>query len=90
MAVTESMGYIMDRSHEHLGTSDKAIIRARRMLIDAARNLESGIEPPGLDPNGAWHKIRSAERNIAPDDDWRKLGTDEDPMVQEIVAAIAQ
>jgi phthalate 4,5-dioxygenase oxygenase subunit len=90
MAVTESMGYIMDRTHEHLGTSDKAIIRARRMLIDAARNLEKGIEPPGLDPNGPWHKIRSAERNIAPDDDWRKLGTDEDPMVQEIVAAIAQ
>jgi hypothetical protein len=90
MAVTESMGYLMDRTHEHLGTSDKAIIRMRRMLIDAARNLEMGIEPPGLDPNAPWHTIRSAERNIAPNDDWRKLGTDEDPMVREIAEAIAQ
>ena len=88
MAVTESMGAVMDRTSEHLGTSDKAIIRMRRMLIDAARNLEKGIEPPGIDPSMPWYSIRSAERNILPEDDWRKLGTDEDPFVQEIESAI--
>ena len=89
MAVTESMGAVMDRTHEHLGTSDKAIIRMRRMLIDAARNLARGVDPPGTDPSLPWTSIRSAERNIAPDDDWRKLGTDADPMVQELQQAIA-
>jgi nitrite reductase/ring-hydroxylating ferredoxin subunit len=86
MAVTESMGLIMDRTNEHLGTSDKAIIRMRRMLIDAARNLEKGIDPPAMDPSLPWHTIRSAERNIEPAYDWRLLGTDADPMVQELTA----
>ena len=60
------------------------------MLINAARRPREGHRAAGLDPDGAVHEIRSAERNIAPDDDWRELGTDEDPMVQEIVAAIAR
>jgi hypothetical protein len=90
MAVTESMGRIMDRTHEHLGTSDKAIIRARRMLIDAARALAAGVEPPALDPALPYLEIRSAERNIAMSDDWRLLGTSFDPFVQELQAAVAR
>ncbi|HEX5368433.1 MAG TPA: Rieske 2Fe-2S domain-containing protein [Dehalococcoidia bacterium] len=84
MAVTESMGIVMDRTNEHLGTSDKAIIRMRRMLIQAAKDLAAGIEPLGLDPALPYTSIRSAERNIAVEDDWRKLGTDADPMVQDL------
>ena len=89
MAVTESMGLIMDRTSEHLGTSDKAIIYMRRQLIQAAKDLSNGIEPPGVDPALPYTSIRSAERNITVDDDWRKLGTDADPMVQEL-AQLAQ
>ncbi|AHV95666.1 Rieske 2Fe-2S domain-containing protein [Paenibacillus sabinae] len=33
-AVTETMGPIVDRSREHLGTSDLPIIQMRRMLLD--------------------------------------------------------
>ena len=82
MAMTESMGAIFDRSHEHLGTSDAAIIRFRRNLIKAAEALERGIEPPGTDPSYPYHKVRAAERIIAPGDDWRVLGTDKDPLEQ--------
>jgi hypothetical protein len=39
------MGFICDRSRERLGTTDVAVIAARRGLIDMARNLERGIEP---------------------------------------------
>ncbi len=50
MAVTESMGPTMDRSKEHLGTTDALIIRTRRKLIAAARALrERGVTPPGVD-----------------------------------------
>jgi hypothetical protein len=50
MAVTESMGPIMDRSKEHLGTTDALIIKTRRKLIAAARALrERGVTPPGVD-----------------------------------------
>jgi nitrite reductase/ring-hydroxylating ferredoxin subunit len=48
-AVQEGMGAIVDRSREHLGTADLAIIAARRLYLEAARALaERGIEPPGV------------------------------------------
>jgi hypothetical protein len=51
-AMTESMGPIYDRSKEHLGTTDSAIIFWRRYLLKMARDLEKGIEPPMLaDPD---------------------------------------
>jgi hypothetical protein len=87
MAVTESMGSIYDRGHEHLGTTDRAIIRMRRILIDAARNLAKGIEPPTADTSLPLENIRSAERIILPTEDWRKLGTQEDPLIAEMALA---
>jgi phenylpropionate dioxygenase-like ring-hydroxylating dioxygenase large terminal subunit len=86
MAVTESMGEIYDRSHEHLGTTDGAIIMMRRQLIRAAKNLARGIEPATADTSLPLEKILSAERIILPEDDWTKLGTDEDPLVAEKLA----
>jgi phenylpropionate dioxygenase-like ring-hydroxylating dioxygenase large terminal subunit len=44
-AMTDSMGVIVDRTEEHLGTTDAAIIRMRRRLIQGARDLQNGIEP---------------------------------------------
>jgi phthalate 4,5-dioxygenase len=44
-AVTESMGAIVDRSREHLGAADTAIIVMRRLLMRMARRLQEGIEP---------------------------------------------
>lgn len=41
-AVTRSMGTIVDRSRERLGTSDLAIINARRMLMRTAQEIEKG------------------------------------------------
>jgi len=44
-AMTDSMGAIVDRTEEHLGTTDAAIIRMRRRLIQGANDLQEGIEP---------------------------------------------
>jgi hypothetical protein len=44
-AMTDSMGAVVDRTEEHLGTTDTAIIRMRRRLIQGARELQQGIEP---------------------------------------------
>lgn len=41
-SVTVTMGPIADRSVEHLGTTDAAIIAARRKLADSAEVLENG------------------------------------------------
>jgi phthalate 4,5-dioxygenase len=49
-AVTESMGPIIDRTDEHLGSSDAMVIRTRRRVIRAARALrDGGVVPPGVD-----------------------------------------
>jgi hypothetical protein len=88
MAVTESMGAIYNRTQEHLGTSDRAIISMRRMLIKAAKDLANGIEPKALDPSADYKSIRSAERNIEATADWRELGTDADPMWQAIAPIV--
>jgi phenylpropionate dioxygenase-like ring-hydroxylating dioxygenase large terminal subunit len=49
-AVTESMGPIYDRSHEHLGTSDSMVIRTRRRMLETVRALrDHGTLPPGAD-----------------------------------------
>ena len=44
-AMMETMGPIVNRSREHLGTTDAAVIAMRRGLIRGARALEQGVEP---------------------------------------------
>jgi phenylpropionate dioxygenase-like ring-hydroxylating dioxygenase large terminal subunit len=57
MAMTESMGPIMNRSREHLGTTDALIIRTRRKLLACARALaENGVAPPGVDQPEVYHQ----------------------------------
>jgi nitrite reductase/ring-hydroxylating ferredoxin subunit len=58
-AMMESMGPIYDRSQEHLGSSDVAVISARRRLIRAARELRDGAEPY-LATHGSLYRVRSA------------------------------
>ena len=68
-ALIETMGPIYDRSKEHLYGGDAAIIRCRQMLLSMVRNLQEGIDPPGLDPSIQTQKIRSEEIIIGPDED---------------------
>jgi phenylpropionate dioxygenase-like ring-hydroxylating dioxygenase large terminal subunit len=44
----ESMGPIQDRTREHLGTSDVAIMTYRRTLLKALDDVQAGKLPPGL------------------------------------------
>lgn len=66
-AIQESMGAIVDRSRETLGSGDAAIVRFRRLLLKMARDLEQGIEP--MAATGAdLYRVRSAgmilDRNV--------------------------
>ncbi len=44
----ESMGPITDRTQEHLATSDRIIVRARRQLLEAIKDTGDGKEPRGV------------------------------------------
>jgi phthalate 4,5-dioxygenase len=68
----ESMGAIVDRTREHLGTSDKAIITNRRVLQAALDAIERGEEAPGLAQSEIAQKTRGPHTvdGIAPADSW--------------------
>src|SRR5262249_16958489 len=57
-AIQESMGPIQDRTREHLTSTDRAIILARRRLVQAARAVAEGKAPDGVQP--AARLLRSA------------------------------
>jgi hypothetical protein len=57
-SLQESMGPIQDRSREYLVQTDRAIVLARRKLLQALQAMERGDDPPALDP--AVQRVRSA------------------------------
>ena len=65
-AVQESMGPIADRSRETLGTSDKAIIAFRKLLLEMANDLQNGREPEAT-IHGTRYNVRSASVLLAKD-----------------------
>jgi phthalate 4,5-dioxygenase oxygenase subunit len=87
LMVTESMGSIYDRTQEHLGSTDKAISRMRHILISAAKGLAEGKEPPAVAAGLDYRSIHGAEKILEPGEDWRALGTGDDPVVQETIIA---
>ncbi len=75
-AMTCSMGAVSDRTKEHLGTTDAAIIKARRCLINAAKALrDHGVTPPGVDNPGLF-RVRSASVILPTNADWVRATED--------------
>ena len=66
-AVQESMGRVVDRTYERLGTTDRAIIMARRLLLQALNKVEAGGDPPGI---AGYEKLRAVEQIVVPGENW--------------------
>lgn len=75
LALQETMGAIVDRSNEHLGTADAAIIVARQLLLKATRDVEAGLPPSGANPN-SYRNYRGVDRIIAKTESWRIIEND--------------
>jgi phthalate 4,5-dioxygenase len=73
--IQESMGRIVDRSKEHLGPADKAIIQARRLLLGAIKTVQAGGTPRGINPT--YYALRASEGVLPRDADWREALTPE-------------
>ena len=67
-ATQESMGRIMDRTKEHLGAADRAVIGARNLLGAAIKTVQDGGEPPGVAPT--YYTLRAADEVVPADQDW--------------------
>jgi phenylpropionate dioxygenase-like ring-hydroxylating dioxygenase large terminal subunit len=60
VAIQEGMGPIVDRSKEHLGSTDRAIIAMRHLLLDATKAVEAGGMPKGADSR-SYQKARAVD-----------------------------
>jgi phenylpropionate dioxygenase-like ring-hydroxylating dioxygenase large terminal subunit len=70
-AVLESMGHVVDRRIEHLGTSDAMIIGVRKRFIQAAKALrDDGTVPPGVDEPEVYRR-RTATSILDEGQDWQ-------------------
>jgi phthalate 4,5-dioxygenase oxygenase subunit len=79
MAMWESMGPIVDRSRDHPGASDLAVVQFRRMMVAAAKKFREGspaIGTPGWsrEPLIPHAKLASYEGVVPKTVDWRTLG----------------
>ncbi|GAC1414607.1 MAG: Rieske 2Fe-2S domain-containing protein [Candidatus Velthaea sp.] len=83
MACQESMGTTVDRTQEHLGTSDVAVIRMRRRMQEALRRFELGEPLIGADNSFAYERLVADQRVIGIDEPWQSVGA------HEITAAAA-
>jgi phthalate 4,5-dioxygenase oxygenase subunit len=73
-AVQESMGPIVNRTREHLGASDLAVIHFRRTIIDAAERLaREGAAPVGLVQQVNYKTLASGEGMVPLGADWRRV-----------------
>jgi nitrite reductase/ring-hydroxylating ferredoxin subunit len=68
--VTEAMGPIYQRDHEHLGTSDAMVIRTRRALIKSAKALQEHGAVPATVDNPELYLTRSGGVILPNDADW--------------------
>ena len=69
--IEESMGPIMDRSKEFLGTSDTVIVRTRRMFLRALEDHAKGTAPFGVDSGIDYRSIRALAIRFPREADWK-------------------
>ena len=70
----ESMGPIVQRENEHLGTSDIAIIRMRRRQLENVRRFQAGEALIGQDVPVPFERIGSEQRIIPIGEPWQTVG----------------
>jgi phthalate 4,5-dioxygenase len=84
MACQESMGPIYDRTREHLGSSDTAVIAMRRQLQTLARQLEEGVEP-SMAARADLYRVRSTSFILERSASWIEATAAAQPVPEAII-----
>jgi phthalate 4,5-dioxygenase len=69
-ALQEGMGPILDRTKEHVGTTDRAIILLRKILLESLTQMENGEELRAVDP-ATYRHLRAVDRKIPKGTSWK-------------------
>ena len=75
VAIQEGMGPIVDRSQEYLGTSDRAIIAMRKLLLEATDDVERDEQPKGVDPD-IHRNVRAYDFIVPKGEDWQDVAAE--------------
>jgi phthalate 4,5-dioxygenase oxygenase subunit len=76
MAMWESMGPIADRSRDHPGSSDVAVVQFRRMMVAAAKKFAAGAPAIGTaEPRARHVELASFEGILPKSADWREAAS---------------
>ena len=70
VALQEGMGPLTDRTLENVGSSDRAILAMRNLLLAATRAVENGQAPRGIDPTN-YRTARPHDGLVPKGADWR-------------------
>ncbi|WP_299693364.1 hypothetical protein [Hydrocarboniphaga sp.] len=72
--MAESQGVLADRSQEFLSASDRAVVRLRRLLVDAAKDYQSGRTPRmAIHADIPYSQVRAAGKIVSPEVHWRDV-----------------
>ena len=71
MAMWESMGPISDRSEDHPGASDLAVVQFRRLLLAALKKFQQGGPALGTQKTERYVDLASFEGVLPKSADWR-------------------
>jgi len=75
MAMWESMGSIADRSKDHPGSSDMAVVQFRRMMLSAVKKFQQTGAVIGAGKDRIAHaQLASFEGLVPKSTDWKTLG----------------
>ena len=80
-AVSETMGKLVDRTREHLGRSDMAVVAFRRMMLKAVRRMMETGEVQQADQGSLdWDHITAETFFFEPDRKWQEA----QPLAEEL------
>jgi hypothetical protein len=94
--ITENMGprtrwgNIVDRTKNHYTVTDGLIIAAHRMLLNAARDVQHGLNPPGVafkPEDNKYPRNLGGSFDMRTGDNWRQFIKELNPVSGKVMAA---
>jgi len=78
LSALEGMGRVLDRAKEHLVPADRAVVAARKVLLNAIREVQEGRDPANVarDPKSNRFRIVAAAEFVPAAKDWKAHARD--------------
>ena len=77
--IQESMKPIFDRTREHVGRADLAIIHMRALMLASIKSVEEGRDPVGVNMDFPADQIRCVVEVVPAETPWTELGLPTQP-----------